>query len=164
TRTPAVLPRRVHLPFQSAQFNRARNAVLPTPAAKRQHRSSPTAGTHQPQARGERRQRHQPRTHPQQYLQRVLITASPLKQISSTCVRPRRGDLTERADAATTCGGKGQHWVWGRCSSARPQVMIAVGALSRGKRECTYFRGRSGEKFTAEQIAITRIPAGGFHS
>src|SRR6185312_16621218 len=84
TRTPAVLPRRVHLPFQSAQVNRARNAVLPTPAAKRQHRSSPTAGTHQPQARGERRQRHQPRTHPQQYLQRVLITASPLKQISSS--------------------------------------------------------------------------------
>src|SRR4029077_4254653 len=46
-----------------------------------------------------------------------------------------------------------------QCSA---QVMIAVGALSRGKRECTYFRGRSGEKFTAEQIVITRIPAGGF--
>jgi hypothetical protein len=43
-------------------------------------------------------------------------------------------------------------------------VMIAVGALSRGKRECTYFRGRSGEKFTAEQIVATRIPAGAFHS
>jgi hypothetical protein len=89
---------------------------------------------------------------------RVKKVARPMpRQAASAC------HLPERAAAATTCGGEGSTG-FGVGVPVLGQVVITVGALSRGKRECTYFRGRSGEKFTAEQILITRIPAGGFHS
>ncbi len=42
TRAPAVLPRRIHLPVQSAQVTGPRTALLPAAAAERQHRSPPT--------------------------------------------------------------------------------------------------------------------------
>ena len=48
TRAPAVLPRRVHIPVQSAPINGPRHALLPTPAAKRQYRPTPIERTHQP--------------------------------------------------------------------------------------------------------------------
>jgi transposase-like protein len=46
TRAPAVLPRRVRLPVQSAQVTGPRAALLPAAAAERQHRSPPTGRPH----------------------------------------------------------------------------------------------------------------------
>ena len=49
--TPALLPRRIHLPLQPAHLTQPRPAVLPAPATSREHRPPPTARTDQTRTR-----------------------------------------------------------------------------------------------------------------